>query len=79
MEVVENYKFPKQKNPPKYDWDAILDGQVRRLKHGVDFSCNPTSMRVLLYTKATVRGGKMRIHMEPNGSMVVQFVKGVQS
>ena len=39
----------------RYPWDEWLDGQVRRLKAGVDFQCSPDSLEVTARRQASKR------------------------
>ena len=45
----------------RYPWDIWLDGQVRTLKHGVDFTCKPFCLRQNAYRHAKRRGKSVRV------------------
>jgi hypothetical protein len=54
-----------------YPWDEWLDGQVRVLTPGEDFS-NVVSVRASFYAAAKVRGLKGRTRVTRDGSLIIQ-------
>tara|TARA_R100000306_G_C4356527_1_gene133018 strand:- start:231 stop:599 length:369 start_codon:yes stop_codon:yes gene_type:complete len=45
----------------KYPWDSWADGNIWEVTMGVDFDCQPTSMRGILYHFAKSRGLKVQV------------------
>ena len=53
---------PRSARRRRYDWDLILDGELRELEWGVDFDCRPSSLAVTVRRAARVRGTAVRVH-----------------
>lgn len=45
--------------PPKYDWDALFNGEEQFCWPEQDFTCSPASFRALVYRTAAVRNLEM--------------------
>ena len=61
MEIVEENVTPAEGRgrPSMYDWDKWLIPNTRvRLRHGVDFRIDPSSMRPQAHNQAKARHGK---------------------
>lgn len=59
------------KNKSKYDWNEILDGQIRQLEQGVDYDCRTENMVMQIRSAAKRKGVKVRVQKQP-GCVVVQ-------
>ena len=42
--------------PPKYDWNAWMDGDEWEVTHGVDFDCTAESFAILVRRTARTKG-----------------------
>ncbi len=53
---------PRSSRRRQYDWDLILDGQLRELEWGVDFDCRPSSLVVTVRRAARERRKSVEVH-----------------
>lgn len=60
-----------------YPWDEWLDGQVRVLEAGKDFTCKPDSIRNAFYGAAAARGLGSRTKTLPSGDVRVVASKDI--
>lgn len=66
MQTLKNHTFTRAGRPgygQKF-WDELLNGQVKRIKKGVDFPAKLRSMVTLVYVTAKNRGKNVRIEMD---------------
>lgn len=55
-ETLTEVPRARRGRPPKYDWDAIADGQVHVLRKGRDFHTSAVSFRALCHRTKQARG-----------------------
>jgi hypothetical protein len=70
-------RFPTAGGAAIYPWEEWLDGQIRKLRAGVDFKSKPTTFRSNAQLQASKRGGRARIrHLasENPEAIVLQFI-----
>jgi hypothetical protein len=61
----------------KHNWDAILDGGIHQLEHGVDFQCKAATFATLVRSAAKKRGLGVRVNAV-EGGLVVQAVPAAE-
>lgn len=61
---VGKYDHSKRAAPQCCPWDLWLDGQVRALKYGVDFTCKPVCLRQNAYQNAKRRSISVRVSIQ---------------
>ena len=72
MEILEKYEFGGRRGREKtYDYDTLLDGKIRRLVKGTDFTAKPESVKTTLATEAKKRGLKFHGQIEGDSALVV--------
>lgn len=60
-EVLESFTFrPDAKGFKKYPWHEWMDGRIWKLCRGVDFECDPKSMRTQISVYARRKGLRTR-------------------
>lgn len=72
-EVLKFFDFKNGKrNVKQLPWGVLLDGKIRRLVQGRDFSAKMTSFRTALYRQAKAHGKKILSSLEDNETLVIQ-------
>jgi hypothetical protein len=69
VEVLDTYDFAR-----RYDWQTLLDGKVRRLRQGEDFTC-PTSIFRAQANRAARRAGLSIRTRNEGDAIVIQAVR----
>ena len=73
MKTINNFEFGAQRvGKSTYDWDTILDGEIRVLEAGKDFTCKPANIKTQARTVAKKRGLRVRTGSTENGDVVIQ-------
>ncbi len=77
-EILDDYDFHKKPRgaPYKYPWEEWMDGQVRKIIKGEDFTTPVTSMQTLLRTRgrAISRSKKVRTAIvDKRNAIVFQY------
>lgn len=57
---VDDFQFGVKQGKAKYPWEEWTDGSTWDAVHGKDFTCEPGSLVVYLYHKATELGMNVR-------------------
>ncbi len=67
--LKDDYKWNTARRgaPGKYPWKEWMDGQVRKIVQGEDFTCKVVSMQTTLWLKT--RGGKQNGHISVRTSV----------
>jgi len=68
--------FPAPKTTSRYPWDEWLDGQIRELVAGEDFTSKPETLRQNAALQAQKRGGRAKTRLLDDGEqkvIVLQF------
>ena len=60
-----------QGRKPIYDYDELLDGQIRQLEGGVDFTAKPSSTVASIRQTAEKRGLKLRSRYTNDGKDII--------
>ncbi len=71
--------WPSRPGASRYAWDEILDGRIRELIAGVDFTSKISTFRANAQLQAKKRGGRVRsMTQESDGreALVLQFMRG---
>ena len=74
--IVGGYTFrlgPRKR--PEYQWGSWLDGTAWRLRKGVHFHVQASSMRSAAHSQAKARGLLVRTQIEDDSTIVIQAVK----
>ena len=72
MKVLKTFEFPDNARSSKHDWQTIMDGTIRELTQGVDFSGKAKWFKVQCRLQAKKKGLKVRVHADDT-KVVVQF------
>lgn len=70
--VVEGFTIERKSREATYNWDELLDGQIRELKSGTDFKAKPASFRNMAHGVAKKRGGSIESRID-EGRGVIQL------
>jgi hypothetical protein len=73
-EILDSFKFEGVGQPSHYRYDEWFDGQIWKLEQGVDFNCQPSSLRQTFYSAARRKGLTIRASVLPNNDVVVQRI-----
>lgn len=73
MQVLKSFEFKSSGSTIKavYEWDTILDGNIRKLEEGKDFKCKPQTFRMMAGKVARKRKLGVRVN-KVDGGLVVQ-------
>jgi len=75
MKTLESFEWTNfGSDRSKHDWDVLLDGQIRQLQAGVDFTSKPATMLTLCRNAAQKRGLRLRTSKVEDG-IVIQAIK----
>lgn len=61
MKVLTKHDFPEQNTRRTYDWNKILDGKIRELKTGDDFTGEPKAFAARARVVARERGQTVKV------------------
>jgi hypothetical protein len=71
-EVLDTFDFSGGSS--RYNWDELLDGQIRRLVHGTDFEVKASSVVATARKQAAKRGKDLNIRTDGE-NVVLQGVE----
>jgi hypothetical protein len=71
MKVLKSYEFPATVGNGTHDWDMLLDGKIRQLEEGKDYSCKASTFRMMAYKQGRKRGMAVRV-AAVDGGLVLQ-------
>ena len=63
MKILDELPRHGNGNEEIFDWDTLLDGQVRLFEKGIDFDCLTSSMRGSIYAAARRRNLKVTLRI----------------
>jgi hypothetical protein len=69
-------EFPARKTQGRYPWDVWLDGQIRELAPGVDFTAKIPTLKANAQIQAKKRGGRVKTLLVRDGDeerLVIQY------
>jgi hypothetical protein len=72
MKTLDSFDFDRPIGKSQYDWDTILDGQIRVLEAGEDFTCKPATIKTQARSVAKSRGMAVRTGSTKEGDVVIQ-------
>jgi hypothetical protein len=70
-EILKAFEFPEAAAKAIYPWDELFDGQIRRLKKGKDFECEPSSFGTLARSAAERKEVGIRVSVDTKQGFVV--------
>ncbi len=75
MKTLKNFEFraPVSRTGASYDWATLLDGKIRQLTEGEDYSCKAATFCTLLRNHAKKAGVSVRT-TKVEGGLVIQAV-----
>src|SRR5262245_56358732 len=73
MEILSEFEFTAPAGHSEYDWETLMDGSIRKLNEGTDFTCKLATFATLarkaaLKRKLTLRTSKV------DGGIVIQAI-----
>jgi hypothetical protein len=75
MKTLKNFDFPTSgAAKATYDWDLLLDGKVRQLDEGLDYTCKSATLITLARATAKKRGLTLKA-AKVEGGVVLQASK----
>lgn len=65
-EVLKKYDFPSRTGGFRsvYNWEELLDGQIRKMVKGDDFTCDANSLVMTMRNKCLAAGKRAQIAVE---------------
>jgi hypothetical protein len=72
--LKDDYQFVRGEMA-SYPYDEWLDGAVRRLRRGEDFSASIAALRSSVQQTARKRGGRCKTRTEGDDAIVIKFVR----
>lgn len=75
VKTLKTFEFPENGGgKTQYDWDVILDGKIRELERGKDYTCKETTFATLARKAAKQRGMVVK-SAKSDAGIVIQAVK----
>jgi hypothetical protein len=77
MKVLKSFEFKTRSIGEKeYDWDTLLDGEIRQLEAGVDYTAKNQTLRMMAAKQAQKRGMRVKVNAVEGGLVLQAFPNG---
>lgn len=71
--VLKNFEFKSTGKSSTYDWDTLLDGQIRQLAQGDDYECSNETFSMMARERAKRRMKAVRISKNETGVVLQAY------
>ncbi len=67
------FEFKEAADRAIYDWADLLDGSLKALEEGKDFTCKPQTIRMMAVKQAAKIGKKVKVEQVEGGLILQAF------
>ena len=79
MKTLKNFTFRGRAGAvARYDWDAILDGEIHEMVDGEDFTAKPENFKMIARRQAKLRGLRLKTGVTQDGNVMGVHEQGAR-